>query len=81
MDRIKRISSELLERYPDKFGTDFEQNKKTIKEIAVVRSKMLRNKVAGYITSSLRRQQARNQSKIASEMENEDAEENIVDQE
>jgi small subunit ribosomal protein S17e len=56
MDRIKRISTELLERYPDRFGIDFDENKKLIKEIAIVRSKILRNKIAGYITSRLRRQ-------------------------
>ena len=58
MDRVKRISNELLERYQDKFGIDFDENKKTMKEIAIVRSKLLRNKVAGYITSDLRRQAA-----------------------
>jgi small subunit ribosomal protein S17e len=56
MDRIKRISNELLEKYPDKFGTDFNQNKEAIKQIAIVRSKLLRNKIAGYITSYLHRQ-------------------------
>jgi small subunit ribosomal protein S17e len=56
MDRIKRISNELLERYPNKFSSNFEENKAIIKEIAIVRSKVLRNKVAGYITSYLRRQ-------------------------
>jgi small subunit ribosomal protein S17e len=51
MNRIKRISNEILERYPENFGTDFDQNKATLKNIAVVRSKLLRNRIAGYITS------------------------------
>jgi small subunit ribosomal protein S17e len=54
MNRIKRISNEILERYPENFGTDFDQNKATLKNIAVVRSKLLRNRVAGYITSYYR---------------------------
>jgi small subunit ribosomal protein S17e len=49
MDRVRRISTELLTRYPDKFAQDFEQNKKVINELATIRSKVLRNTVAGYI--------------------------------
>ena len=56
MDRIKRISAEILERYPEDFGTDFDQNKATLKKIAVVRSKLLRNRIAGFITAYLRRE-------------------------
>ncbi|MGB6673718.1 MAG: hypothetical protein WBE34_14915 [Candidatus Nitrosopolaris sp.] len=56
MDRIKRISAEILERYPENFGTDFGQNKATLKKIAVVRSKLLRNRIAGFITAYLRRE-------------------------
>lgn len=56
MDRIKRISTAMLEKYPDRFGSDFEQNKKVIQEIATTKSKVLRNRVAGYITSYLRKQ-------------------------
>ena len=55
MDRVRRISTELLTRYPDKFAPDFEQNKKLINELATVRSKVLRNTIAGYITSYLRK--------------------------
>ena len=51
MNRIKRISNEILERYPENFGTDFDENKAILKNIAVVRSKLLRNRIAGYITS------------------------------
>jgi small subunit ribosomal protein S17e len=56
MDRIKRISTEILERYPESFGTDFDQNKVTLKKIAIVRSKLLRNRIAGFITANLRRE-------------------------
>jgi small subunit ribosomal protein S17e len=56
MDRIKRISTEILERYPEDFGTDFDQNKATLKKIAIVRSKLLRNRLAGFITAYLRRE-------------------------
>ena len=54
MDRIKRISTTVLEKYPDRFGPDFEKNKKALQEIAVTKSKVVRNRVAGYITEYLR---------------------------
>jgi len=58
MNRIKRISSEILERYPENFSADFGQNKATLKNVAVVRSKLLRNRIAGYITAYIRRESA-----------------------
>ena len=66
MDRVRRISTELLTRYPDKFAPDFEQNKKLINELATVRSKVLRNTIAGYITSYLRKNSTREESEITS---------------
>ena len=67
MDRIKRISNELLEKYPDKFSTDFDENKEALKQIAIVRSKLLRNKIAGYITSYLHRQAVEKEMAVPSE--------------
>lgn len=32
------------------FGTDYQENKEQLNKIAVIQSKMVRNKVAGYIT-------------------------------
>ena len=56
MDRIKRISFEVLEAHKSKFGEDFVENKKALNKIAIVRSKGLKNKVAGYITRFLKKQ-------------------------
>ncbi|MDR4510569.1 MAG: 30S ribosomal protein S17e [Nitrososphaeraceae archaeon] len=56
MNRIKRLSNELLSKYPNQFTINFDENKKMISDIATVRSKILRNKVAGYITSKLRKE-------------------------
>lgn len=66
MDRVRRISTELLTRYPDKFVPDFEQNKKLINELATVRSKVLRNTIAGYITSYLRKNSTHKESEVTS---------------
>ncbi|MEM0010171.1 MAG: 30S ribosomal protein S17e [Candidatus Bathyarchaeia archaeon] len=49
-EKIKRIARELLRRYPNKFTTNFEENKKILSSIALVPSSRLRNSVAGYIT-------------------------------
>lgn len=54
MNRIKRISLQLLERYSDMFGIDFDKNKEVLNKVAVIRSKGLRNEVAGYITNYMR---------------------------
>ena len=56
MDRIKRLSNELLNEYPERFGTDFSTNKQSLNEISVIRSKGLKNEIAGYITKILQRQ-------------------------
>ncbi|HEB37455.1 MAG TPA: 30S ribosomal protein S17e [Thermoplasmatales archaeon] len=47
---IKNIAIELVERFPDQFSTDFQQNKKKVEELTDVASKELRNKIAGYVT-------------------------------
>jgi small subunit ribosomal protein S17e len=73
MNRIKRISTELMQKYPDKFGLDFDANKNAINELAIVRSKMLRNEVAGYITAHLRKQAAHEKASMTAEVvENEE---------
>lgn len=82
MNRIKRISTELLQKFPDKFGLEFDANKKSLNELAFVRSKVLRNELAGYITAHLRREAAQEKAAIAAsageteeEQESEEAEE------
>ena len=78
MNRIKRISTELLQKYPDKFGHEFDANKKALNDLAVVRSKVLRNELAGYITAHLRRLEAQEKASMAAaagETEEQEAEE------
>ena len=65
MNRIKRLSTELLQKYPDKFGLEFDANKKSLNEVATVRSKVLRNELAGYITAHLRKQAAQEKASMA----------------
>jgi len=56
VNRVRRISTELMTTYKGKFGVDFKQNKKLLDEVAIVRSKGLKNEIAGYITAHLRRE-------------------------
>jgi len=50
---IKRLGDELIQKYPDRFSTDFETNKEVLKEIKNIRSKKIRNILAGYITKKM----------------------------
>ena len=52
LDRTRRLSEELMQRHPEAFGTDFEQNKKALEELTLIPSKQLRNRIAGYIAKS-----------------------------
>ena len=69
MDRIKRLSMEILEDNKEKFGTDFNTNKKMLEEISIVRSKELKNELAGFITQFIKREIRDNEEKLAKEAE------------
>ena len=49
-EHVKRMARELIERFPDKFTTDFENNKKLVDALTNISSTKLRNRVAGYTT-------------------------------
>jgi small subunit ribosomal protein S17e len=53
---IKRTAMALLEKYPDKFTSDFEHNKRVASELLKT-TKRVRNRVAGYITRLIKRQE------------------------
>lgn len=55
---IKRAARDLLERYPDKFSTDYEENRRALGELASIKSKPLRNRVAGYIATLVKQKAA-----------------------
>jgi small subunit ribosomal protein S17e len=66
MDRVRKISNELMNKFPNRFGIDFELNKKTVMELAKITSKQLRNQIAGFITSYLRKE-AKSKESLESE--------------
>ena len=73
------MANELLERYPDKFTSDFNENKETIKNFAIVRSKELRNKIAGYITKNVNRNLAQQNASLSYSEENTESSEETAE--
>ena len=66
---IKNIAKELLSKYPTQFKTgDFEHNKKKVAELTDVKSIIVRNRIAGYVT----RLSAPHVKKVSYEMEYEE---------
>ena len=59
---IKKASHQLVEMYPEDFSDDFEQNKKSLHEMKLIDSKIVRNKVAGYIVRVIQTKKLRGQS-------------------
>ena len=52
---IKRLGEDLLRQFPDKFCEDFDKNKEVLKDLLEIKSKKLRNVLAGYITKVMKR--------------------------
>lgn len=55
---IKRIAIQLFEKHPNEFTDDWEHNKKKVSELTDVKSIMMRNRIAGYVTRYRQRQEA-----------------------
>ena len=53
---IKRTTHSLYDLYKDKFTQNFDDNKKLVMEYAEIRSKKLRNVIAGYLTRLMKHQ-------------------------
>ena len=61
---------EILQDYKEKFGVDFLENKKILNTISTIRSKELKNELAGYITKFIKheiREKTENEQKMASQ--------------
>ena len=52
---VKRSARVIVERYYSKLTLDFDTNKRVCDEVAVVPSKRMRNKIAGFVTHLMRR--------------------------
>jgi len=52
---IKKAAKVLIEKYYSKLTSDFHVNKKLLSDVAVIPTKKLRNKVAGFATHLMKR--------------------------
>ncbi|KAG0071448.1 40S ribosomal protein S17 [Linnemannia elongata] len=52
---VKRASKVLIEKYYPRLTLDFQTNKKIASEVAIIPSKRLRNKIAGFTTHLMKR--------------------------
>ena len=57
-EHIKRLAKELMERFPDKFSSDFDANKHAVDALTQGATTKVRNQVAGYITHTISLTQA-----------------------
>lgn len=48
---VKRLGKDLFESHGDKFTDDFTKNKRILDEFVEIKSRKLKNVVAGYLTS------------------------------
>ena len=47
---VKKASRQIIEKYYNRLTQDFHTNKRVAEEVAVIQSKRLRNKIAGFTT-------------------------------
>ncbi|KAK9127876.1 hypothetical protein Syun_016673 [Stephania yunnanensis] len=52
---VKKSSRQVIERYYSRMTLDFHTNKKNLDDIAIIPTKRLRNKIAGFTTHLMKR--------------------------
>lgn len=50
---MRKLAEDLLVKYPTMFSTNFDENKKALEKVAIIRNRALRNQLAGTITSMM----------------------------
>lgn len=68
-EQIKNLAKELMMRFPSKFTTNFDENKRSVDELTKGSTTRVRNKVAGYITRTISLAQANSEIEPESEEE------------
>ena len=51
---VKSLADELIKAHGDKFTTDFEKNKNILEEVKPIKSKKIRNVLAGYVAKKMK---------------------------
>ena len=52
---VKKSARVIIEKYYNRLTLDFHTNKKVTKEVAIIPSKRMRNKIAGFVTHLMKR--------------------------
>lgn len=52
---MKRSARHIIEKYYSRLTLDFDTNKRVVDEVAIVPSKRMRNKIAGFVTHLMKR--------------------------
>lgn len=60
---------QAITRYGAKFTTDFSENKKVLEQVSIIRSKGLKNEIAGYITKYIKREKSSKDLPVEDEVE------------
>ncbi|MGC8558274.1 MAG: 30S ribosomal protein S17e [Nitrososphaeria archaeon] len=56
MNRIRKLTYELINMYHDKFTDDFQANKEFIDQVTESESKYVRNRITGYVTRIIKKE-------------------------
>lgn len=57
-EQIKRVGKELMEKFPNKFTSNFDDNKRLVEVLTQGTTTRVRNQIAGYITRTISLTQA-----------------------
>merc|ERR1739847_74068 len=71
---VKKASRLIIEKYYTKLTLDFHTNKRIMDEVAIIPSKPLRNKIAGFITHLMKRLQRSTVRGISNKLQEEERE-------
>jgi small subunit ribosomal protein S17e len=52
-EQIKRVGKELMARFPNKFTSNFDENKRLVDSLTQGTTTRVRNQIAGYITRKI----------------------------
>jgi small subunit ribosomal protein S17e len=69
-EQVKKVAKELIERFPERFSNNFDENKRAVSALTQGSTTRIRNQIAGYITSSCApEEEAETAAEIAEENE------------
>jgi small subunit ribosomal protein S17e len=57
-EQVKRVGKKLMERFPNKFVNNFDENKRLVDSLTQGTTTRVRNQIAGYITHKISLAQA-----------------------